>query len=217
MLVKIIKNNVESEWFELTKAQHRELLESKPDAAIVHIEELYPGSPDRGAVVRLDFTVFTALARDFVLEENRQAKKAERYHDERPIEEISSKDYQNKVVTMEDEYERRELIYQLNAAKQMLTPVQRRRLELYIEDRCSLREIAAREGVHNTAVEDSICAAIKNLKNFWISTSAKLGFLSDSMRENRNLICSLKKTDAVCGHIRRLNNFSGQALTRKSI
>ena len=58
MLIKIIKNNIESEWFELTKAHHRALLKDMPDEVLIDIEELYPGSPDKGRLVKLDFMMF---------------------------------------------------------------------------------------------------------------------------------------------------------------
>ena len=38
MLIKIVQNGIESEWFQLTKKAHRELIKTKPEAAIVHIE-----------------------------------------------------------------------------------------------------------------------------------------------------------------------------------
>lgn len=166
MLIKTIKNNVESEWFELTKAHHRALLEDQPEAAIVRIEELYPGSPDEGCLVRLDFELFTVLARDFVLEESRQAKRTERYHDQRPIEEISFSEYQSSIVTMEDANLHKEQLCQLEAAKQRLTPTQKRRLTYYIDNGLSLRQIAVLEGVDNTAVDDSIHSAYKKIKKF---------------------------------------------------
>lgn len=166
MQVKIIKNGIESEWFELTKAHHRAFLKDKPDAAIIKIGDLYPGSPDENEIVRLDFNIFTMLAREFVLEELRQNKQTTRHYDKRPLDDIKSKDYQTKITTMEDIHLQSELLRQLNAARQILTPVQQRRLKLYIEDNLSLREIAALEGVHNTTIEDSIRAALKKFKNF---------------------------------------------------
>lgn len=166
MLIKIIKNNIESEWFELTKAHHRALLKDMPDEVLIDIEELYPGSPDKGRLVKLDFMMFTILAREFVLEKNRQEKWIERHIDDRPLEEISYQDYKIKPLSLEEEFERQELKCRLAAAKETLTPVQKRRLEFYIEDKCSMREIAAREGVHNTAVEDSVHAAFKKIKKF---------------------------------------------------
>lgn len=166
MLVKIIKNGTESEWFELTKQQHRAMLEDMPDVAIAHIEDFYPDSPDRGTLVRLEFSVFNTLARDFTLDNNRQAKQADRYLDKRPLEEIDSKENQKMLVSAEDEYFHQEQLDKLTDAKQKLTETQRRRLELYIEDGLSMREIAKKEGVHYTAVEDSIRAAFKKIKKF---------------------------------------------------
>ena len=166
MLIKIIKNNIESEWFELTKAQHRALLEDQPEAAIVKIEELYPGSPDKGTLVQLDFALFTVLAREFVLEENRQKKQDERHIDPRPIEYLDLEAKLMCMPTMEDTYFHNELSRALNSAKQKLTPVQRRRLELHIGDGLSLQEIAVKEGVLKNAVFCSINHAKEKIKNF---------------------------------------------------
>ena len=166
MLVKIIKNGTESEWFELTKQQHRVLLKDMPDAAIVHIEDFYPDSPDRGTLVWLEFSVFNTLARDFILDDNRQTKRADRHHDKRPLEEINPRENQKMLVSVEDEYLHREQLDELIDAKQRLTEVQRRRLELYIEDGLSMREIATREGVHNTTIEESVRSALRKIKSF---------------------------------------------------
>lgn len=168
MLIKTIKNGLESEWFELTKKYHRALLKDAPEAVVFLIDDLYPNSPDNGTYVTLDFPLFTVLARDFVLEENRQLKGIDRNHDKRPLEEIPIQDVTIQMSTLEDEYLHRELLEMLEHAKDRLTPVQRRRVELYIGEGLSLREIAAREGVHNTAVEDSIRAALKKMKKFLI-------------------------------------------------
>lgn len=75
MLIKIAKNGIESEWFQLTKKRHRTLLLEKPDAVFVHIDSLYPKSPESGQIVELSFPCFNLLAREFVLEENRQENK----------------------------------------------------------------------------------------------------------------------------------------------
>ena len=34
MLIKIVQNGIESDWFQLTKKVHRELIKKKPEAAI---------------------------------------------------------------------------------------------------------------------------------------------------------------------------------------
>ena len=51
MLIKIAKNGIESEWFQLTKKHHRTLLLEKPDVVFVHIDSLYPKSPESGQIV----------------------------------------------------------------------------------------------------------------------------------------------------------------------
>ena len=164
MLVKIVKNGVESEWFELTKQRHRALLEDTPEAVITLIDNLYTNSPDSGTYVKLDFSLFTLLARDFVLEENRQEKMIERYHDRRSLGDISDREIQGEAMSMEEEFIQRELLANLSRAKRELTPAQRRRVRLHVEKGHSLREIAAAEGVHNTVVCESIFAALRKMK-----------------------------------------------------
>ena len=36
MLIKIVQNGIESDWFQLTKKAHRELIKIKPEAAVIH-------------------------------------------------------------------------------------------------------------------------------------------------------------------------------------
>ena len=36
MLIKIVQNGIESDWFQLTKKAHRELIKKKPEAAVIH-------------------------------------------------------------------------------------------------------------------------------------------------------------------------------------
>ena len=79
MLIKVVQNGIESDWFQLTKKAHRELIKMKPEAAIIHIEDVYPESPDAGRVIRLDFRLFTVLTREFKLEDLKQEKRDERH------------------------------------------------------------------------------------------------------------------------------------------
>lgn len=164
MLVKIVKNGVESEWFELTKQRHRALLEDAPEAVITLIDNLYTNSPDSGTYVKLDFSIFTLLARDFVLEENRQEKKIERYHDRRSLDDISNREIQSEAMSLEEEFIQRELLANLSRAKRELTPAQRRRVRLHVEKGHSLREIAAAEGVEHTAIRYCIRDALSKMK-----------------------------------------------------
>ena len=69
MLIKVVQNGIESDWFQLTKKAHHELIKKKPEAAVIHIEDIYPESPDAGRVIRLDFWLFTVLTREFKLED----------------------------------------------------------------------------------------------------------------------------------------------------
>lgn len=168
MLIKTIKNGLESEWFELTKKYHRALLKDAPEAVVFLIDDLYPNSPDSGTYVTLDFPRFTVLARDFVLEENRQLKGIDRNHDKRPLEEIPIRDLMSQISTLEDEYLHLELLEMLEHAKNRLTPVQRRRMELYIGEGLSLHEIAIREDVNKNAIDCSIRLAKEKLKKFFM-------------------------------------------------
>ena len=155
MQIKIIRNGIESEWFELSKKQHRVLMRNKPDAVIVLIDEFYPESPNRGELVELDFALFTLLARRFVLEKNRQDKRIERNHDKRPLDEINVA----AETTVEDEYIKCETIKMIHRKKACLTPPQQRRITLHVEEKLSYSKIGKMEGVSY-----SVKAGIKKLK-----------------------------------------------------
>jgi len=179
MLVNIIKNGVESEWHEFTKQQHRTLLQDNPEAVIVHIEDFYPGSPDVGQLVRLELVIFTVLAREFVLIENCQEKRAERHDDQQSIDNIDINKNHALFISVEEEYLRRERRQDLNQVLGQLTPAQRRRLTLSIEYGLSYRKIAWFEGVDYSSVKESIQAAKGKIKRLLGYTPSKDGFLSD--------------------------------------
>lgn len=109
MLIKIAKNGIESEWFQLTKKRHRTLLLEKPDAVFVHIDSLYPKSPESGQIVELSFPCFNLLAREFVLEENRQEKQNERHQDYRAMEDINPRENGALMTSLEEIYLRQEI------------------------------------------------------------------------------------------------------------
>lgn len=104
MLIKIAKNGIESEWFQLTKKHHRTLLLEKPDVVFVHIDSLYPKSPESGQIVELSFPCFNLLAREFVLEENRQEKQNERHQDYRAVEDINPRENGALMTSLEEIY-----------------------------------------------------------------------------------------------------------------
>ncbi len=54
----------------------------------------------------------------------------------------------------------------LRKAKATLTDIQRKRIELHIEDGLTLKEIARIEGVRRNKIDKSITQGIKKLKNF---------------------------------------------------
>ena len=166
MLVKILKDGVLSDWIQIKRERDWDVFREIPDAVVIPIEELYSDSPEAGECVHLDFMVFNAIAREFELDEQRQTKQKARYIDDRPIEEVSCREYREQALSVEEEQERRELQIRIAEAKTSMTEAQRRRLELYVDDGLSLREIAQKEGVGHTAVEDSVRGALKKIKNF---------------------------------------------------
>jgi len=165
MLIKIVYSDRESEdWIALTKKLHSLLLAEKPDEVVVHIEDLYPDSPEEGTLIRLTFDCFTTIAREFVLEENRQRKAASRHIDRRSLEEVL--ECENIVDDRTPDYyyllnERRRVI--CNALRS-LTATQRRRYLMHFEDGLSLQEIANIEGVAKSTIDDSIQAAQRKIK-----------------------------------------------------
>lgn len=180
MLVKIIRNGRESEWIYLTKSQHRALLKQQPQAVMVHIDDLYPNSPDAGRIVTLPFPVFTVIARDAILEENRLKKREQRFHDRRSLDNIDPREYSFLFVSIEEELLRREQQRRLRQAWKILTPTQQRRLKMFVEDDLSVTQIAEIELVHHTAISDNLRAARKKLLKFLSQdTSRNRDFLSD--------------------------------------
>ncbi|MDD3541649.1 MAG: hypothetical protein PHO69_03125 [Petrimonas sp.] len=179
MLVKIIRNGVESEWFPLTKKMHRALLRDKPEAAIFRIEDVYPDSPESGQLITLEFSYFTVITRDFVLEENRQEKQKERHHDKRPMDVIEQSGNSALITSVEEDFLRNELKKTLYSAMGILTETQERRVRLFVEDGLSFAEIGRREGVTHRAAEYSVQAGIKKIKKYLSGYFQNGGFLSD--------------------------------------
>lgn len=165
MLIKIVKNGIESEWFQLTKKRHRALFSEKPDAVLVHIESFYPRSPESGQIVPLSFPCFNLLAREFILEENRQEKQDERHRDRRAMEEIDPSENRALIASMDELYLRREIGQLLYYRSGVLTPPQQRRLRLFLDGH-SLTEIGEAEGISHTAAKKSIVTAINKIKIF---------------------------------------------------
>ena len=181
MLIKIVQNGIESDWFQLTKKAHRELIKTKPEAAIVHIEDVYPESPDAGLVIRLDFRLFTVLTREFKLEDLKQEKRDERHIEKLRLEvrpanapELASK-------TLDEQYIRQEIKELLEAAPACagLTPTQLRRFQLFVEGGKSFREIAQLEQCEYSAVRKSVTQAKEKIKKFLKRGCSKREFLSD--------------------------------------
>ena len=181
MLIKIVQNGIESDWFQLTKKAHRELIKMKPEAAIIHIEDVYPESPDTGRVIRLDFRLFTVLTREFVLEDLKQEKRDERHLEKlrleaRPVNapELASK-------SLDEQFIRQEITKLLESAPVLagLTPTQMRRFRLFAEEGKSFREIAQIERCEYSAVQKSVRFAKEKIKKFLKRGCSKRDFLSD--------------------------------------
>ena len=109
MLIKIVQNGIESDWFQLTKKAHRELIKIKPEAAVVHIEDIYPESPDTGRVIRLDFRLFTILTREFKLEDLKQEKRDERHVEKLRLEARPANAPELASKTLDEQYIRQEI------------------------------------------------------------------------------------------------------------
>ena len=189
MLIKIVQNGIESDWFQLTKKTHRELIKKKPEAAIIHIEDVYPESPDTGRVIRLDFRLFTVLTREFKLEDLKQEKRDERHVEKLRLEarpanapELASKTLDEQYIGPADGNTKRQEIKDLlesAPALAWLTPTQLRRFQLFVESGKSFREIAEIEHCKYSTVKDSVDAAKKKIKKFFKNDRSKRDFLSD--------------------------------------
>lgn len=164
MLVKVEYSGIGSEWTELTEELLNSMEARRPDVVFVRIEDLYASSPDAGNFVKLNFEVFIALVKDFVRDEIRQEKSKKRHWDDRSLEDIDAVGLLGNCVDIEAEQRFREICSLIDRAKETMTPVQRRRFELYVDSGLSFRKIASIEGVHDTAVAESIHAARKKIK-----------------------------------------------------
>lgn len=165
MQVKLIYDDYKTDWTSLTVRQHIELQKQPPVSVEIRIDDFYPDSPDAGETAIVSFEVFNLLARDSVLEENRQRKQIWRNCDIRPIENISPQEYSFRLCDPEAELIRLELRQNLDIAMDSLTPLQRRRLDLAI-DGLTVKEIAKIESVHHTAVSRTFREIRKRFKNF---------------------------------------------------
>ena len=171
MLIKIVQNGIESDWFQLTKKAHRELIKMKPEAAIIHIEDVYPESPDAGRVIRLDFRLFTVLTREFKLEDLKQEKRDERHVEKLRLEARPANAPELASKTLDEQYIRQEIKDLLESAPALagLTATQLRRFQLFAEiEQCEY-----------SAVRKSVNQAIEKMKKFWKRGCSKRDFLSD--------------------------------------
>lgn len=178
MKIKIVRNGMESEWFDLTKKLHRALIEQKPEAAIVHIEDIYPGSPDGRQIVRLEFELFTVLTREFTLEQLRQDKQDERHVDADGMESQAVVNYCLSQPDSDERYIKAERTEKLAKAISELTPTQRHRLYLLAEGK-SIRQIARLEHCEYNAVRKSVKQAKEKMQKFLKRGCSKRDFLSD--------------------------------------
>ena len=126
MLIKVVQNGIESDWFQLTKKTHRELIKIKPDAAIVHIEDVYPESPDAGRVIRLDFRLFTVLTREFKLEDLKQETRDERHIEKLRLEARPANAPELASKTLDEQYIRQEIKDLLKSLEKTMPGVRER-------------------------------------------------------------------------------------------
>ena len=126
MLIKVVQNGIESDWFQLTKKTHRELIKIKPEAAIVHIEDVYPESPDAGRVIRLDFRLFTVLTREFKLEDLKQEKRDERHVEKLRLEARPANAPELASKTLDEQYIRQEIKDLLKSLEKAMPGVRER-------------------------------------------------------------------------------------------
>ena len=94
----------------------------------------YPQSPESGQIVSLNFPCFNLLAREFVLEENRQKKQDERHRDSRAMEDIDPNENKALARSVDDELLRRELWAAMEKSTACLTAPQRQRIRMYVEN-----------------------------------------------------------------------------------
>lgn len=84
--------------------------------------------------------------------------------------------------SVEDTVIRQMEIETLQKAMQSLTPVQRERLHFYFFEGMTYRQIAAKEGVGEKNIRESINGAVKKIKNILINTPQNVFFCEYLMR-----------------------------------
>ncbi|WP_312158760.1 hypothetical protein [Oscillibacter sp.] len=164
--IRTIRDGIESELFTLTKQRHRALLVDKPDKVVVLIDYIYPGSPDCGTFVTLDFKHFNIISREKILEENKFLKREERHGIEVSIEEIDPLSNHALYSTAEDDFFKKEQSEALKRGKTTLTPTQLNRVEAIVDDCLSYHECARREGKRWESIAESFRASKEKLKKF---------------------------------------------------
>ena len=120
-------------------------------------------SPESGQIVELSFPCFNLLAREFVLEENRQEKQNERHQDYRAVEDINPRENGALMTSLEEIYLRQEIKRILYGPSNVLTDLQQRRLRLFL-DGYTLTRIGEIEGISHTAARKSVFSAIEKIK-----------------------------------------------------
>ena len=111
----------------------------------------------------MSFPCFNLLAREFVLEENRQEKQNERHQDYRAMEDINPRENGALMTSLEEIYLRQEIKRILYGPSNVLTDLQQRRLRLFL-DGYTLTRIGEIEGISHTAVRKSVISAIEKIK-----------------------------------------------------
>lgn len=130
MLVKTSKKGIESAWVHLTAKLRDDIINDDPDWIFVKVEDIYPGSPDAGKVIKLEKSVFSVVAKDFIQEHKRQERETERHVDNREFESIKVKEFRRAQISPESRLINQETQKRLDRAMAKLTQTQRRRIHL---------------------------------------------------------------------------------------
>jgi len=162
--IKIVKNGVESAWFEVDTEEIIEIIKDNPDSIFAYAQDLYPETPDCGEVMEMTTEIFEVVVRESYLLNERQKKQDQRHLDLRSLEELRDNDPALVCPSPEDEYFRMLRYQELWKAMDTLTHAQRNRLLLNALDELSLREISEIDGAHFTTIGESIRSSKKKIR-----------------------------------------------------
>lgn len=165
VVIKIVRRGLTSDWEKHTKRKHRALMKKPPDAVIIRLQDFYPDTYDAGEY-QIPFPVFNALARDFVLLENRLDKRESRHGAGLLVEDLEEMDGFDCLLggNVADEYEVLEIQQEIRAAVGKLSASRFRRVYQYYYWQLTHAEIAGIEGITQPAVCQTLKVARKKIK-----------------------------------------------------